>query len=766
MYFDLEKFEDLNTILDEFSKKSNLIKPVFLIMLYVRAKREGDWPMHLYAVRKMIPYFFAAGHHNYARYGLYYLRTMERLPTEIYERFMSGEHVTRHHRGYWNGIWSDMFIETTFMRYGKGPGGIVGVTLQPNVVKKWAYSLHICTQLLMNLDEMRRYSSNKEQEIHKEEMPSRKKSDELDRQLIRKKLQCCVHPLKCEVEALLNIYSGLIAKDDVNVFDSVKIGEDQLSCFESSWPGGFYTTISKRVKTMKHLKRAAKCDEVEIFNTEMIYSRVMCLLSMGRIELEEVLKYELSPIPMALFDGNGLMRDSKGKSALKNALQVEICTRQPKSDVVIIDGCALFWHISWPLNGLVKDLATSFYDFIAKYFRDDINVHLIFDRYFKYSIKGQTRKQRIGNVANKCIFSLQTPLQTREATLSSSDNKVQIVDLISTFLIEKFKLTCFSNRFVVTFSEFTPVQVQLGVVIPRSDLYSTHEEADVNIVRQCFSCIDEGAKRVKVLCDDTDVFILLMVFSYRLKVESDILMESFNSNRSVINIIQSKNKHSSIMPSLIAAHALSGCDSVPRLFGIGKLTVLKHLKQGILLTSLGDKESNIIDVYNDSGKFISACYGVKDEFNLSKVRYLVWRRKAEGKISATPKLAALPPTTEVFNLNVLRAHYQACIWNSCLENNPPDLNPCDFGWKKDTLNDCLELVFFPDHVLPIPTLILKRFSCKCLSEKTCSRCSCTTAGLSCSKFCSCYGKECLNPRTKDEDENTFEESEDEENDDD
>ena len=146
-----------------------------------------------------------------------------------------------------------------------------------------------------------------------------------------------------------------------------------------------------------------------------------------------------------------------------------------------------------------------------------------------------------------------------------------------------------------------------------------------------------------------------MVFSYRLKVESDILMESFNSNRSVINIIQSKNKHSSIMPSLIAAHALSGCDSVPRLFGIGKLTVLKHLKQGILLTSLGDKESNIIDVYNDSGKFISACYGVKDEFNLSKVRYFVWRRKAEGK-SATPKLAALPPTTEVFNLNVLRTH--------------------------------------------------------------------------------------------------------------
>ena len=42
----------------------------------------------------------------------------------------------RHQKGYWNGIWSDMFTKTTFLRYVKGPGGIVGVTLKPNVVKK------------------------------------------------------------------------------------------------------------------------------------------------------------------------------------------------------------------------------------------------------------------------------------------------------------------------------------------------------------------------------------------------------------------------------------------------------------------------------------------------------------------------------------------------------------------------------------------------------------------------------------------------------
>ena len=108
----------------------NLIKPIFICLLFARAEREGEWLLHLSAVKAMLPYFFAAGHHNYARYASYYLWNMENLPDEILARFMKGEHVMRHQDGFWNGILSGMFIETTFMWYGKGPGGIVGVTLE------------------------------------------------------------------------------------------------------------------------------------------------------------------------------------------------------------------------------------------------------------------------------------------------------------------------------------------------------------------------------------------------------------------------------------------------------------------------------------------------------------------------------------------------------------------------------------------------------------------------------------------------------------
>ena len=59
-------------------------------------------------------------------------------------RFLRGEHMTQHVKGYWNKIWSDMFIETTFTQYGKGPNGLIGFIFKPRSVKRWVHSLIAC----------------------------------------------------------------------------------------------------------------------------------------------------------------------------------------------------------------------------------------------------------------------------------------------------------------------------------------------------------------------------------------------------------------------------------------------------------------------------------------------------------------------------------------------------------------------------------------------------------------------------------------------
>ena len=66
-----------------------LNQTILYTMLFIRAEREGDWPLHLHAVAMTIPYFFAAGHQNYARYGTYHLHNMRKLPPVILEKVSS-----------------------------------------------------------------------------------------------------------------------------------------------------------------------------------------------------------------------------------------------------------------------------------------------------------------------------------------------------------------------------------------------------------------------------------------------------------------------------------------------------------------------------------------------------------------------------------------------------------------------------------------------------------------------------------------------------
>ena len=64
-----------------------------------------------------------------------------------------------------------------------------------------------------------------------------------------------------------------------------------------------------------------------MYKTEVIYSPVMCLLSVKYVELKDIFKYELSPIPLSLRDEN---RDSclaKRKADLKNTFKEKVSLR-------------------------------------------------------------------------------------------------------------------------------------------------------------------------------------------------------------------------------------------------------------------------------------------------------------------------------------------------------------------------------------------------------------------------------------------------------
>ena len=66
--------------------------------------------------------------------------------------------------------------------------------------------------------------------------------DQNDRQVIREKLKTCIDPLNTagQASALVNIVSGHICTDEVNVHDAVDLGKAQMEEYEASWPEGFH----------------------------------------------------------------------------------------------------------------------------------------------------------------------------------------------------------------------------------------------------------------------------------------------------------------------------------------------------------------------------------------------------------------------------------------------------------------------------------------------------------------------------------------------
>ena len=115
------------------------------------------------------------------------------------------------------------------MRYGYAPGWIVGITLTPETLKVWALSLHACSRLDSDLDDMTdENTQSKVVTTHKEKAKARIAEDKRDRDGIRQKLDTCINPLDyaAHPSGVVNAVSGQIGSTEVNVHNAVTIGTE------------------------------------------------------------------------------------------------------------------------------------------------------------------------------------------------------------------------------------------------------------------------------------------------------------------------------------------------------------------------------------------------------------------------------------------------------------------------------------------------------------------------------------------------------------
>ena len=270
----------------------------------------------------------------------------------------------------------------------------------------------------------------------------------------------------------------------------------------------------------------------------------------------------------------------------------------------------------------------------------------------------------------------------------------------------------------------------------------SQNDADLLIVQ---TAIRRAADQpVVVIGEDTDLLILLCHH-----VSSDLNNIIFKSD----SRLKSKKQRvwdiqwlqqalgEDVSQALLFVHAITGCDTTSRLFGVGKGTpTLKKLKAGNTFHETAEvfqkRTATVEEVVSAGEKAVIAMYNGSPTDTLDELRYKKFTEKVALSTSFV-QVHSLPPTSDACKYHSMRTYLQVQQWLH------PDcnLNPEDWGWRvhDDRFEPCMA------DLPPAPDALLQIIRCSCKTDCDSRRCSCKKHGLACSIACgNCRGVTCAN----------------------
>ena len=295
---------------------------------------------------------------------------------------------------------------------------------------------------------------------------------------------------------------------------------------------------------------------------------------------------------------------------------------------------------------------------------------------------------------------------------------------------------CYSSTLLITGLLATPTELTRGIAIERQDLKTLHEEVDLIMVQQAYQkVLDHQVDIVFVICDETDVLVVLTYFYWKLDLSSSVYMQGTSTERNIFDVRKTIRSNEGIVTFIVAAHSLLLRHCCPVL---GKMTVVKRLKDDKKLSLLRQLDSNIDDVIKEATLFISDCYRFQPG-SMTKCCIMSWYTKASKARKTVLPLQSLPPTDKSFKENVKRMHLQPMVWYATVEVDPPAVDPTLYGWRRGELNKVLVPIGLPDSVAAAPDKVLNMVKCGYNTSSPCKNrgCSCASARVPCSLICSC-----------------------------
>ena len=254
----------------------------------------------------------------------------------------------------------------------------------------------------------------------------------------------------------------------------------------------------------------------------------------------------------------------------------------------------------------------------------------------------------------------------------------------------------------------------------QQQLSSNQEEADAKVFLAAKFAQDLGCNEVGIFTVDSNVAILAAYYSQLLTCRL-IVQIGCGVNLRVLDV--GNNEWEDVLKSLPSLHAISGCDSVSAVNGIGKGKWLKTIQKEDYIDAIKELGEDITvdeSTVKQVEKLFCHLYGMPEEDDINKVRY---RRFCKKKM---PEPHQLPPTKDDLIQHLKRANYQSFVWKRALQVNPDIPSPVRNGWS------------LKDDVWKVPESVLELVTCDCRRLNCNGNCQCRTLSLECTDVCKCH----------------------------
>ena len=448
-----------------------------------------------------------------------------------------------------------------------------------------------------------------------------------------------------------------------------------------------------------------------------LYERALVIADISDITKKQVFEHELSLYPPSLFGGNGLLRTADDKSKLTECIAKLCAPESIPNDInnlqierTVLDmGSILRTKVNFNKGEAYSIIIQKYVNAIQMY----PNCVPVFDGYNDDipSTKYITHLNRSRNVIPahdvELALNLTFNCESKDAFFANKKNKQSFINLLSE-AIENENIS-------VKHAEGDADQLIAKTAIGLAERYIT-----------------------QVIGEDTDIFQLLVSQTSLDHKNIYMITEKHNAKHPCLDVKAIRSKlGDDCAKYLPVIHAISGCDTTSKLFGIGKSTIMtkrKHIikEAGPFLLANAAPE----DIEEAGRKIICLIYDDKNtEFNLNEIRL----KKFEQNVIKSVKIVnvqKLPPTNSAAKYHSYRVYYQVQVW---LGNET--IQATDWGWELINGNLYPKKMDTP----PAPEALMKIIKCGCTLNCDTNRCTCKKNGLFCTDLCdNCDSSICRN----------------------